>query len=188
MKNYIIVIILASIIVYGCNEQSYTPKPRGYYRITFPKKDYQTQSVKGEYKLTYPTYAKLVKPKKDNDWVNVDFQRLNAQINITYKDFKGDFNRLSEESRKWVYNHTSKADAISEKPFVNRPKKVYGMLYKIEGNTASSMQFYMTDSIGKFIRGALYLKITPNKDSLAPVLKFLEHDVIHMMETFEWEK
>ena len=43
------------------------------------------------------------------------------------------------------------------------------------------------DGTKNFVRGALYFNVTPNKDSLAPVLKFINHDIVHMMETFKWE-
>jgi hypothetical protein len=48
------------------------------------------------------------------------------------------------------------------------------------------MQFYLTDSVKNFLRGALYIKEIPNYDSLRPVISFLSEDVIKMIETAEW--
>ena len=59
------------------------------------------------------------------------------------------------------------------------------MLYKLEGNTASAIQFVLTDSTQYFFRGALYFNAAPNKDSIAPVLQFIEKDIIQLMETFK---
>ena len=59
----------------------------------------------------------------------------------------------------------------------------------IEGvEAASPFQFYLTDSVDHFVRGALYFNVVPNNDSLAPVIDYLKDDMRHMIETFEWKK
>ena len=78
-----------------------------------------------------------------------------------------------EESRKFAYDHTIKADAINEKIYINPSQKVYGTIYYIQGNAASSIQFFLTDSTKHFLRGALYFNETPNIDSLQPVIDFI---------------
>jgi gliding motility-associated lipoprotein GldD len=60
-------------------------------------------------------------------------------------------------------------------------------MFEIEGNAASNLQFYLTDSTHNFIRGALYFYAKPNYDSLAPVIDFLKKDVEHMITTFKWK-
>ncbi|MBP7211183.1 MAG: gliding motility lipoprotein GldD, partial [Paludibacteraceae bacterium] len=80
-----------------------------------------------------------------------------------------------------------KADAITEQAFENTNNDVYGILYEIRGNTASSVQFVLTDSTKNFLRGALYFNNRPNKDSLAPVINYIKDDVIRIMETTKWQ-
>jgi gliding motility-associated lipoprotein GldD len=94
---------------------------------------------------------------------------------------------MLEDSRELAYKHTIKAESINEKIFLKPGRNVYGMLYEIEGNTASSVQFYLTDSTKHFLRGALYFNIQPNKDSLAPVINFVKEDIKILMETFKWK-
>lgn len=98
-----------------------------------------------------------------------------------------DVNHYLEDARTMVYKHTVKADAINEKAFINKEKKVYGVLYDIKGNAASSVQFYLTDSVTHFLRGALYFNAEPNKDSLAPAIKFIHQDIERLIETFQWK-
>jgi len=71
--------------------------------------------------------------------------------------------------------------------FENPEKKVYGILYDLTGNTASSVQFVLTDSTKHFFRGALYFENVPNKDSIAPMSAYIREDVIRLMESFEWK-
>ncbi len=64
---------------------------------------------------------------------------------------------------------------------------MYGILYRIDGNVASPMQFFLTDSTTHFLRGALYIRATPDIDSLKPVVDFLEKDVVYLIESTKWE-
>ncbi|HAN77196.1 MAG TPA: gliding motility lipoprotein GldD, partial [Bacteroidales bacterium] len=74
-----------------------------------------------------------------------------------------------------------------EKIFVNDSTKIFGTVYIIQGNTASQVQFYITDSVKHFLRGALYFSNHPNKDSLAPVVNFLTDDIVKLIETTRWK-
>ena len=109
-----------------------------------------------------------------------------AELHISYKKVNNNLAQLAEDSRTLAYKHSIKADAINERVFVNPEKKVYGTIYLIDGNAASPLQFYLTDSTSNFLRGALYIREVPNIDSIRPVIDFLTPDVIHLIETTEW--
>jgi gliding motility-associated lipoprotein GldD len=61
-------------------------------------------------------------------------------------------------------------------------------MFKVGGNAATATQFYLTDSVRHFLRGALYFDATPNEDSLKPVNAFLLEDLQHMVNTFKWKQ
>ena len=94
---------------------------------------------------------------------------------------------MLEDTRKIVYKHSVRADGIAEKVFNHPEKNVHGILYDLKGNTASSLQFVLTDSTHHFFRGALYFNNVPNKDSIAPMAEYIREDVINLMESFEWK-
>ena len=83
--------------------------------------------------------------------------------------------------------HISKASGLQEILIEDRAKKVYGIYYDVKGNSASSVQFYLTDSTKHFIRGSLYFYSPPNKDSIAPVLDYLKKDIFHIAWTLKWK-
>jgi len=93
---------------------------------------------------------------------------------------------LIDDAHVFVDKHTIKADAILQTRYEHPDQRVYGVLFEIKGNAASSIQFFCTDSVNHFLRGALYFDAEPNKDSLAPVIKFLKKDVEHLLETLHW--
>ena len=53
-------------------------------------------------------------------------------------------------------------------------QKGYGMVYEIEGNAASPVQFYITDNKKHFLRGAAYFSVKPNYDSILPAAFYLK--------------
>jgi len=148
-------------------------------------------SVGLPYRFEIPDYSKIL-PDKDRlaepNWVNLQIPAHKAVVHISYKKVENNLGKLMEDSRTLAYKHTIKADAINERTFVNPERKVSGTIYQIEGNAASPLQFYLTDSVHNFLRGALYIREVPNIDSLRPVIDFLTPDVIHLIETTEWTR
>ena len=188
-------VILFLFQMEGCKEK-YTPKPRGYFRIDFPAKVYHPLRPGFPYVFDIPDYAEIIKDSYNPDqqnWINVSIPNNKAEIHISYYQLdqqatanKVLLNKFMEETRKLAYKHTIKADAIEEQVFMNPSKNVYGLIYRINGNAASPMQFFLTDSTSHFMRGALYIRHVPNIDSIQPVLNFLEPDVIRLIETTTW--
>lgn len=124
-----------------------------------------------------------------NCWNNLNFPQFNARLHLTYYDVssKKEYEGLIEDARTLAFKHTVKANAIDQK-LINYPeKKVYGIYYAIEGNTASSVQFFLTDSVKHYFRGALYFNERPQYDSIAPVAAFIKQDIDRMISTFKWE-
>ncbi len=187
MRPVIINLLTVLIIFFVSCEQEYTPKPREYFRIDLPEKKYQVFDKNYPYKFENPVYSKIIDSKKDSFWVNIVFPGFNAAIYLTYKKINNNLPAYLEETRKFAYKHTVKADAINEYLLVHPEHNVYGILYEIKGNAASSVNFYATDSSSNFLRGALYFNVAPNKDSLAPVIEFITDDIAHLIETLEWK-
>jgi gliding motility-associated lipoprotein GldD len=191
-SNSIIKGILLSLffIMLAC-QNSQQPKPRGYFRITLPEKQYTETDSTLPYTFEYPEYAKVIPDKGYNQgsyWINLVFPRFNAQIHLSYKSINNNLYQILEDNRELAFKHSVKADAIKERLFQSPEKNVYGILYEIRGNTASPIQFFATDSTQHFLRGSLYFNTTPNKDSIAPVLDFIKTDIEHLMETIAWKE
>ncbi|NQX92731.1 MAG: hypothetical protein HRT74_11515 [Flavobacteriales bacterium] len=86
-----------------------------------------------------------------------------------------------------AFSHETKAEAINRTNHVSASKNSAGTLYQLEGNVASPIQFFVTDSSNYFLRGGLYFENIPNADSLAPVVEFIKDDIVNMMETIQWQ-
>ncbi len=191
MRYIPILILIGVLFITGSCQKNHTPRPRGYFRIAFPVKSYKPLDLSVPYYFQVPSYST---PGHDplspdqQDWVTIDVPANHAQIHISYKKINNNLEKYIEESRSLAYQHSQKASAIDEQLFLNPSKKVYGTIYNIKGNAASPMQFYLTDSVRNFLRGALYIKEIPNIDSLQPVIGFLSQDVLQLIKTTEWKE
>lgn len=177
-----------AVVTAACSG-SYTPKPRGYFRIEFPDKEYRQLEPLYPYTFEIPVYSSAnpdESPMAEPYWLNISIPENKAEIHLSYKKVNSDLAVFTEESRELTYKHTQKASAIEEQIFMNPARKVYGTIYLISGNAASPVQFYLTDSSRHFLRGALYIRDVPNIDSLRPVIDFLLPDVMHLIETTSW--
>jgi gliding motility-associated lipoprotein GldD len=189
-----IVFLFYAILLPGCNHH-YTPKPRGYFRIELPPRSYHQIEGKYPYSFDVPDYSRINPYQgiwKDADtseyWINIEFPVFKGRIHLTYKTVHDNLARLIDDAHTFAFKHTVKADAIIQSTYSDPDSEVYGVLFDIKGNTASSLQFFVTDSTRNFLRGALYFDAEPNKDSLAPVMEFLRMDVLRMVETLRWKK
>jgi gliding motility-associated lipoprotein GldD len=182
----------------SCNEETYIPKPRGYFKIDFPQKEYILFSKQDyPYQFEFPKYALVEKDslffdqKTENPWwINVTIKSLNATIYMSYKEIssKSTLINLLNDSYTMSHYHSKKANYINEKDAFHTVNNVHGLYYDVGGNAASALQFYATDSFNHFIRGALYFNSPPNVDSLKPINDFLRKDVEHLINTLKWTR
>jgi len=189
MRNSLtLIIITAFILVAGCGNPP-VPKPAGYFRIDLPEKEYVSFNAPCSYTIEYPVYGRInLRPgiATDTCWMDIEFPSFKAKIHLSYFNVGNDLSALTESAHTLAYKHTVKADVIEEKVWSNDSSHVYGMLYDLKGNTASSVQFFLTDSTRHYLRGSLYFMTQPNEDSLMPVITFLREDIIHLIETLNW--
>jgi len=204
------------LIVYfsflSCNS-TYTTKPTGYFKIDFPERKYVKFEKEGfPYSFEYPVYAAIVRDTTyfdstaDNPfWVNVDFPLFRGKIFISYKTIGGNsiyklktsngyrdssavntFPNLVNDAYKLTFKNDVKAYSI-EDSVIHTPNGITGIFFKVGGSVATSKQFFLSDTVKHFLRGALYFDATPNEDSLAPVNNFLQEDLKHLINTLHWK-
>ncbi len=183
-------------LLISCREIG-VPKPKGYFRIDLPSRDYikfdnsLPQPVNLPLTFEYPSYGRISTEKNLHSgpgWFNIEIPSYNAKIYLTYINIKNDLDSLLEQNyRINIKNHITKADAINEQIISIPDNKVYGVLYDLKGNTATAVQFFVTDSVRHYLRGSLYFSAEPNPDSLAPVIDFFREDILHIIETLKWK-
>ena len=215
IPEYIKVSALALVVIFfmGCNSV-YTSKKHGYFDIELPAHSYKTYDQPGfPYSFEYPVYAVPVKDttyfdsKPENDyWINIDFPQFDARIFLSYKAIGGksvyklkgsdgvyrdsiginQFDKMVNDAFNLTNKNEAVATSIKDSVF-KTANNVTGVFFKVGGNAATATQFFVSDTVHHFLRGALYFSATPNSDSIKPVQKFLEEDIRHLISTFKWK-
>ena len=182
------------LLLTACNSD-YTPKPKGYFKIDFPKKQYRLFQQTGyPYSFEYPVYANVIRDSSffgeatENPWwINIDYPDFNGRVHISYKEIGANIlDKLVNDAFTMTNKHNLKAYSIDDSLMVT-PNNIHGMFFKVGGNVATANQFFLTDSVKHFLRGALYFDATPNEDSLGIVNRFVLDDLKHMINTFKWK-
>ncbi len=215
--NYLFFVVLLSfsgpLFLLSCNSP-YVSKKRGYFKIELPQHSYQQFDRKGfPYSFEYPVYANIVKDSTFFDtnpenpyWVNIDFPRFHSRIFLSYKIIGGNalykikqsdgsykdslginyFDKMVNDAFTLTNKNNVVSNSINDS-LIHTLNGISGIFFKVGGNAATSKQFFLTDTIKNFIRGALYFDVTPNADSLKPVQDFLQADMDHIINTFKWK-
>lgn len=179
----------------GCRGNGdYTPKPKAYLRFDFPPKDYSaydTAALPFTFERASEAYCVMKKDQPRDKWVDVVYPARKGVVFLTYKQMRGvsDLAGQIDTSYELLKQHFSYSSGVEEEHFANPASHVYATTYHLKGSdVASTFQFYATDSLHHFLRGSLYLDQTPNNDSLAPLLEYLQQDVVHLIETLRWKQ
>jgi len=138
-------------------------------------------------------------------WINLDFPQLGGRIFLSYKAVGGKstykvkqadgsykdslgtnvFDLMVNDAFKLTSKNESVASSIKDSLF-HTQNGITGVFFRVGGNAATAKQFFMSDTTNNFFRGALYFDVTPNADSLRPVVDFLQKDIDHLISTFKW--
>ena len=191
LKYKIIFYLCVAVVLGACGDSSSQPKPHGYFRIDLPEKSYQ-EFRHERVSFRYPDYATvIIDPMADHheDWFDISFPKFNAKIHLSYHPIEHNFDTLAEDARALALKHIQKASGIQQTLIECDSTRVYGLIYDISGmGAASPCQFFLSDTTTNFLRGALYFNITPNNDSLAPIIRFIRQDIDTLVNSLQWVK
>lgn len=184
MRKFLIPLLSFLLIFISCKEDT-LPKPKGFLKLDYHTPQYELIENSCNYQFEKSEFASL--RYKNNCWMELNYPEQKATIHITYRAVNKNLNEILKEVEKLTFEHAVKAETINSQSYENFERKVYGKMYFVEGNAASNIQFHLTDSAKHVVAGALYFYSKPNYDSIVPAVKYLEKDIKHLMETFNWK-
>jgi gliding motility-associated lipoprotein GldD len=174
-------------------ESDYLPRPKGYNRIDLPERSFT--DLKGDlpYQFEVSDHAR-VEPDSFNlaekSWINLNYPTLGAKIHLTYLPLGSgnkDLKMVLSDAINLTAKHQVKAYGIEESVLLT-PQGYTGVVAELSGEVPTQFQFFVTDSTDNFLRGALYFNTAMKNDSLAPVIEYLKVDMVHLMNTLEFQE
>lgn len=190
----LIILLAAGVFGYFLLEEEETilPRPKGYPRFDLPPHQYHPLKENHPYSFEVSNQA-VERPDSvswaEPHWIYLYYPKWEGYIQITYKPLNKDrekLRKLIEDAFKLAYGHQKKANLIEPKVITLKNGKKAG-IFELNGEIATSFQFYLTDSTQHYLRGAVYVKTATDNDSLAPIIDFMRKDALHLMETLEFK-
>jgi len=187
LKYSPIALLLCTLLI-ACADDP-VPKPHGYFRIDLPEKEYVPWEDEVSFAAEIPVYSRMAKRKAEEGirWYDLRFRDQRGTIHLTWTPIQGPVMDLIEDAHTFKSTHEAKAVKISSARILRDSSRVFGNIFHVEGDVASPVVFYLTDSTDNFLYGSLYFDVRPNGDSLAPVTERIRDDVQHFARTLEWE-
>lgn len=173
-------------------DKSSLPRPKGFPLLAIPSHQYQ--ALENGHPFSFDVSKQAI-VKKDTfalaepHWMYIYYPRWDAFIQLTYKSVGGDRKKLDKmirDSYVLASKHQMKANRIEDAILTTRDGRKATVI-ELEGEVATPFQFFATDSTTHFLRGAVYLNTAMKNDSLAPVIRYLKEDAIHLIQTLRWK-
>lgn len=191
-KGATISILAGAVLLASCGDDA-VPKPRGYLRLDLPDTSYTTWHGECPFSAEVPRYAMMVdKPRSAPAaidtacWTTMRFGGQHADVFMTYRRIDGDLAQLIDDAHMFKDKHEAKAARIRSERILRGQDRVFGTYFDVEGDVASPVVFYLTDSNTHFLYASLYFDARPNADSLSPVTDRIRDDLRHFVRTLIW--
>lgn len=122
--------------------------------------------------------------------IELCYPQWSGYVELMYKSIAGrdDLRAQIDTAMRMLEYHYQVAAGIDEDLIQIPDNQVYATVWHINGrDVASSCQFIVTDSNSNFLHGEIIIDQTPNNDSLAPMLNYMQTDVEHLIQTLRWK-
>ena len=172
------------LLLLGCDSVQ-QPKPKAQLRLQYPEPKYK--KVPDTFPFDFEHNHLVVLKGIAKTAPDLYYPKMKATLYLSYVGVENNIDSLLNDAYQLPGKHMIKAQEIPERVFMAPEKRVYGILFTVVGNAASQLQFFLTDSTDHFLMGSLYFYSRPNYDSIMPAAKYVERDVMHLMETLRWK-
>ncbi len=189
MKSGILIIPILLLLFTSCEEDTPIPKPPSYLRTELPDHTYKTYRDSCNYQFDLAELYSVEKAPGDTNSQchrRIQLGPMNGTVYFRYWDMNESLSYYINNANDEVDLHKTKATNIIDKTIIREDDRVFGTLFRLEGDVATPFQFYLTDSTEHFVYAEVLFNFAPNYDSLRPTLDYLQQDLEKLMETFQW--
>jgi len=191
MKTFLIFIGAFLFLITACGDETFIPKPPSYMRTDLPPHEYSRYEDSCAYSFQLSkAYTVEQAPSDTNSLCHrrIQLGSMNGTVYFRYWTMDQPLAYYINNANDEVDRHKTKATDIIDQSIFRPDARVFGTIFRLEGDVATPFQFYLTDSVKHFAYAEVLFNFPPNYDSLKPTLDYLQVDLEKLMETFEWGK
>lgn len=203
--RFILTSLIATMLLASCGDGEVPqPKPKAYLRVDMPTQEYVamdtvriSDSLRGIvfpapflFEMNRHAFISQARYSKRGAAIELCYPQWSGYVELMYKSIAGrdDLRAQIDTAMRMLEYHYQVAAGIDEDLIQIPDNQVYATVWHINGrDVASSCQFIVTDSNSNFLHGEIIIDQTPNNDSLAPMLNYMQTDVEHLIQTLRWK-
>lgn len=175
------------LVLVSCSEPETYPRKYGFHRLELPEHRYQRfERPNCPFTFDYPVYAEIKPKHPDSCQYDLYFKQFGARFYITtrfYQAEKTDLAHAYEDYRQLVYKHTQKGKIFERRVSTAQG---FGTVFELYGEVPTPVEVFFTDSVAHAFEASLYFNTAVKNDSLAPVIRHLKQDMLHLVESLQW--
>ena len=175
---------LATLFLVAC-DGIVQPRPMAMLRLEYPTPKYK--KISDIYPFDFEINQNAILKKSAKIAPDIYYPDMKATLYLSYVKVENNIDSLLNDAYKLPRKHMIKAEEIPERVFISEEHEVYRTVFSVVGNAASQLQFFLTDSTRSFLVGSLYFYSRPYYDSIMPAAKYIERDVVQLIETLRWK-
>lgn len=191
MKKIVLYFLLGSFVV-ACGDELLIPKPPTYLRLNLPEHTYENfQDSNCNFSFDIASLYEISNVKLDSGSScnkDINLGPLNGMLYFSFINMDKPLSTYVNYAIDKVDEHKIMASAIEDSNILRPQDRVFGTCFELFGDVASPFQFYLTDSVSRFVSGVVYFNTAPKYDSLKPSLDYLKKDIYRLLNSFKWEK
>mgnify|MGYP003397157963 FL=1 len=108
----LVVFCILSVLFTSCDEKQYQPKPRAYFRIDFPEKEYVRIDTMRYFSFEYPVYSTITPDylsPNEKEWINIEYPAYKGTLHLSYKTVEDNLGKYLEDSYYMMTKHVTRA-------------------------------------------------------------------------------
>ena len=190
MKKILPICLL--MVIGACSDTIPIPKPPTYLRLNLPEHSYKTyEEERCNFKFDLAEVYQISDVKAGQEIScnkDINLGPLNGMLYFSVIEMDKPLSVYINHAIDKVDEHKIMASAIEDFNIIRPKDRVFGTFFELQGDVASPFQFYLTDSVSRFVSGVVYLNKAPKYDSLKPSLDYLKVDLNQLVNTFNWNE
>ena len=93
------IISILGLFFFASCQADYTPKPKGFLKISLPEKKYQEYEKSCPFAFQFPIYS-IIRLKEKNCFFDIKFSNFKATLHVSYFPINDNLHQHIEESSK----------------------------------------------------------------------------------------
>ena len=179
---------LSLIIILSCNDSVILPKQNAFLRIEFEEPNYKIFNQSDTFPDFYYNSNSVTLNSTNKNSLLLNYNELGINLDLKFNKLNNglDLINIENDFKMLLETHSKRSNGVIMREYENIDKLVFGKLYELQGDVASPVQFFLTDSLSNFIQGSVNINSKSKYDSIFPAIQYVKKDISVIFESIYW--